>query len=151
MRKLRLYLETSAISNYFDKRDPYIYEETRKFWKKLKDFEVFVSPMVIQEIRKTPDSALRRRLEKLAEEFTLLEVDDEQVAKLAEGYIKAGIIPEKYRTDAIHLAIATVGEVDILVSWNFNHLVKRKTRIEANYINERLGYKTIEMLAPVEL
>lgn len=151
MRKLKLYLETSVISNYFDKRDLYIHEETRKFWKKLKDFEVFVSPVVVQEVRKTPDSVLRRKLEKLAKSFSILKVDNRQVARLVREYIRAGIVPEKYRTDAIHLATATVGGADILVSWNFEHLVKRKTRVEANYVNERLGYKTIEILAPVEL
>lgn len=151
MRKLRLYLETSVISNYFDKRDPHIHEETHKFWKKLKDFEVFVSPIVVQEVRETPDAVLRQKLERLAREFSILKVDNRQVARLVRAYIKARIVPEKYRTDAIHLAIATVGEIDILVSWNFEHLVKRKTRIEVNYVNEQLGYKTIEILAPAEL
>jgi len=66
-------------------------------------------------------------------------------------YIKKEIFPEKYRDDALHLAIATVNGVDILISWNFEHLVKRKTRLEANLANSLNGYKSIDIIVPPEL
>jgi len=65
--------------------------------------------------------------------------------------ISEGLIPEKYENDAILVALTSVYSLDILVSWNFKHLVKRKTRIGVNLINLKNGYKSIEILAPPEL
>ncbi len=74
-----------------------------------------------------------------------------EVIKLTQVYIDEGLIPEKYENDALLIALTSVYSLDILVSWNFKHLVKRKTRIGANLINLKNGYKSIEILAPPEL
>ena len=66
-------------------------------------------------------------------------------------YIKEELIPEKFENDALLLALTTVYSIDILISWNFKHLVKRKTRIGVNLINLKEGYKPIEILAPPEV
>jgi len=75
----------------------------------------------------------------------------EVVKELAKIYIREGLIPEKYENDALLLALTTVHSLDILVSWNFKHLVKKKTRLGVNLINLKEGYKSIEILAPPEL
>ncbi|ABP68135.1 hypothetical protein Csac_2562 [Caldicellulosiruptor saccharolyticus DSM 8903] len=54
-------------------------------------------------------------------------VVDDQIVELAEKYIAEGIIPARFSDDAIHIAAASVKECDILVSWNFRHVVKLKT------------------------
>ncbi|MCJ7773460.1 MAG: hypothetical protein MUP22_10050 [Desulfobacterales bacterium] len=71
--------------------------------------------------------------------------------KLTHVYIDEGLIPEKYENDALLIALTSVYSLDILVSWNFKHLVKRKTRIGVNLINFKNGYRSIEILAPSEL
>ena len=74
-----------------------------------------------------------------------------EVENLTQIYIDEGIIPENYENDALLIALTSVYSLDILVSWNFKHLVKRKTRIGVNLINLKNSYKTIEILAPPEL
>jgi predicted nucleic acid-binding protein len=59
--------------------------------------------------------------------------------------------PEHYKDDAIHVAVAVVNNTDLLISWNFRHLVKVKTRRMVNLVNEVLSYPHIEIIAPPEL
>jgi len=49
------------------------------------------------------------------------------------------------------MSIELIGKADILVSWNYRHLVKRNTRLLVNYINNKLGLRSIEILAPPEI
>lgn len=79
-----------------------------------------------------------------------LEFDEESNA-LAQEYIQRGIFPEKYVSDANHVAIAVVEGIGYLCSWNFRHLVKVKTRREVNLVNTLKGYGLIEIIAPPEL
>jgi hypothetical protein len=80
----------------------------------------------------------------------LLEVDIE-TEELAERYIKEGIIPIRYRGDALHIAVAVINGVDVIVSWNFEHIVKLKTRVMVNGVNKLLGYHEIEICSPEEV
>ena len=65
--------------------------------------------------------------------------------------ILRGTIPIKHIEDAIHIAIATVNSIDVLVSWNFKHIVKLKTKREINAANTLLGYNIIEIVEPAML
>ena len=69
----------------------------------------------------------------------------------AAGPIQCGIFPEKYTSDANHVAIAVVHGIGYLASWNFRHLVKVNTRREVNLVNALEGYNPIEIVAPPEL
>ena len=71
--------------------------------------------------------------------------------ELSERYISEGIIPERFGSDAIHIAIAVSNGIDAIVSWNFNHIVKLKTRIMVNGVNRLLGYHEIEICSPEEV
>ena len=53
--------------------------------------------------------------------------------------------------DALHVAIAVATRQDILVSWNFRHLVNRRRRALVNEVNILTGYPSIEILAPPEV
>jgi len=61
------------------------------------------------------------------------------------------VIPYKYQTDGIHIAITTVYEIDMILSYNFKHIVKRKTIKMTDEINSSLGYKKIEIYTPEEV
>ena len=63
----------------------------------------------------------------------------------------AGMIPEKYKTDGLHITIATVNNLDMLISMNFQHIVKRKTVKMTGHINVMNGYRAIEIYAPMEV
>jgi len=57
----------------------------------------------------------------------------------------------KYEDDALHIAIASVNNLDVIVSWNYKHIVKLKTKREVTGINALLGYKEIEIYSPLEV
>jgi hypothetical protein len=61
------------------------------------------------------------------------------------------IVSKKYEDDALHIAIATVLEVDVLVSWNFKHIVNLDKIRKFNAVNLLYGYKTIEIRSPREV
>ncbi|MCL5674510.1 MAG: hypothetical protein M1501_02030 [Candidatus Omnitrophica bacterium] len=75
---------------------------------------------------------------------------DEETEKLAQRYVDVFIIPEKYRNDAVHIAVAVVNDLDVVISWNLEHMVKMRTRIEVNGINKLEGYHEIEISTPEE-
>ena len=79
---------------------------------------------------------------------TLYRVD---ALELAEQYVRSGVIPEKYRDDAFHIAIACTNGLQYLLSWNFEHIVKLKTKRIVNLINLTSGYREIEIVTPGEL
>lgn len=156
MKKLKIYLDTSII-NFAIADD--INEEDRRATQELceaintGEYEGFISEVVLREIAETPSeerhSELRNYLGRLEieEPFKL----NEEIVTLAEKYISEGVIPTSHRDDALHVAIATVNNLDILATWNFKHLVKYTTRIKVSALNTFMGYKTIDICTPREV
>ncbi len=70
---------------------------------------------------------------------------------MAKIYLARNIIPAKYEPDAIHIATATLNEVDVIVTWNMDHMANPKTRITVREENERLGYKVVDIATPEEV
>jgi hypothetical protein len=68
-----------------------------------------------------------------------------------EKYLERGIFPIKYRDDALHIAIASVHDMDIVISWNMEHMVKLKTRREVRAVNILEGHNEIEICTPLEV
>lgn len=154
MKKLKYYFDTSIFNFRIDLAnvDAAKREATKRLFEIYHDLgEVYISEIVLREIRRAPELK-QNQLVNLINEYSpeLLEFDSES-EYLAEKYIEEGIIPEKYRDDARHIAIASVNNLDVIVSWNFEHIVKVKTRLEANGINRLLGYKEIEISSPEEV
>ena len=153
MKKIRCYLDTSVLNFFFAEDDIAKRDITIKFFDQLHIIadQVCISDEVITEINQAPES-IRIQLDGLVNKIEpiLLEINIE-VEELADRYIKEGIIPEKYRRDAIHLAVAVINEIELVVSWNFSHIVKRKTRVMVNGINRLLGYREIEICSPEEV
>lgn len=73
------------------------------------------------------------------------------VEQLYENYIRDGAIPEGYPEDAYHIAIAVTNNLDIVLSWNFRHIVRRKTKDIVNIVNSTHNFKHIEIITPAEL
>lgn len=70
---------------------------------------------------------------------------------LAQEYLAAEVLPKKMLADAEHIAIATVARVDVLVSWNFKHIVNLNRIRGFNAINLRAGYPMLEIRSPLEI
>jgi hypothetical protein len=74
----------------------------------------------------------------------------DEVEELADVYLLRGVIPVAKREDALHVAYATVRQMDILLSWNFKHLanVRREALILA--VNQAAGYRyPLRLLSPL--
>ena len=149
-KKLKLYLDTSVISALFDKKSPEMNYWTREFWKSLDGFEIFISDVVIAEVQETPDPVLKGKMIKAISGVKVLKIDEEAEWLSAE-YIRHGAIPERYRKDAFHLGIATAQRMEVLLSWNYKHIVRRKTREIVRMVNARHSYPFLEIMSPPEI
>jgi predicted nucleic acid-binding protein len=146
-----LYLDTSVPSAYYDHRAKERQEATVAFWKNvIPKYRVFVSEITLEELHSTKDAALRSDFLKLVSPFKVFKMNH-RAEELAAAYIEHGIMPEKYIYDAYHAAIATYHSINFLVSWNFDHLVKAKTRKLLNSVNILEGFNPIEIISPPEL
>jgi predicted nucleic acid-binding protein len=147
--KSKLYLDTSVISALFDERTPERMAQTAAAWNVLDGFDVFISEIVVSELERA--SAERKpRLTGTIARFSVLPLTDEARA-LANEYTAQGIFPTKYYDDALHVAIASVNRIGILLSWNFAHLVKMKTRRLVSLVNAMNDYPAVEIISPPEL
>jgi len=94
----------------------------------------------------------RKQLVALISKCDLQELALDELAKeLAGKYIQEGIIPQKYQADAFHIAIASVNDMDVIINWNFEHMVKLKTKRKVVGINVFMGYREIDIYSPWEV
>lgn len=153
MKKIKYYLDTTIFNFVFAEGDTEKKDITIKLFQDLPLIAegVYISDEVIREISRASEPR-RSQLEGLLRESSplLLEIDLES-EKMADRYVKEGIIPKRYRSDAIHIAAAVINGIDAIVSWNFEHIVKLKTRVMVNGINKLLGYHEIEICSPEEV
>lgn len=151
MRKLTLYLETSIFNFAFADDAPRERDITLKLFNKIDQYEAYISEVVIGEVNRAPQNKKRQLLD-LMGKYDLEELPFDESAKiLADRYIREGVIPQKYQEDAFHIAIASVNNLDALISWNFAHIVRLKTKREVVGINALMGYKEIEIYSPWEV
>lgn len=148
--KLRLYLDTSVFSVYYDDRTPDRQDETKTFWARLNEFEVATSELAREELSLTPDAEQRERLLTLLNGIAVHRLTDE-MRTLAQRYVSEDVFTPKVINDAIHVAAAVFTRQDVIISWNFKHLVNRRRRSKINNINISLGLPTIEIVSPPEV
>ncbi|MDR2972670.1 MAG: type II toxin-antitoxin system VapC family toxin [Bacteroidales bacterium] len=115
---------------------------TKQFWGEIDEYNVFISELVIDEIKGAPQPLQDAMLRKV-ENFMILPITD-NVQKMANVYTENGIFPKKYSDDALHTALASVNQITVLLSWNFTHLVKLKTRRMVALVNTIHNYNPIE-------
>jgi hypothetical protein len=85
-----------------------------------------------------------------AENVEFVEFSDE-IARLRDEYIKAGVVPPSSRSDAEHIASANVADVDFVVSWNFKHIVHYDKISGYHAVNLLNGYRQINIYSPREV
>jgi predicted nucleic acid-binding protein len=153
VRILKFYFDTSIFNFAIATDVPKEREITLRLLKEIKNgrYDAFISEVVLREInRATQEKAIKLRdlINKIGPEELI--VDDNSQA-LAHEYIKRGVIPAKYEDDALHIAVASINNLDAIISWNFTHIVKLKTKREVAGINTLMGYKPIEICSPWEV
>ena len=152
MRVPKIYLETTLFNFYLDKnRDAHT--ATVQLFHEIAagKYEAYTSRYVIDELEDAPESKRDKMLNLILEyDIPVLE-PNEEATNLADIYVSEGIIPLKYRTDGLHIAIAAVNDLDMIISMNFQHIVKRKTKIATGNINALSGYHAVEIFNPMEV
>jgi len=149
MRKnIKIYADTSIFGGVFDKE---FAEPTKRFFEEIDAgyFTLVTSAIVEAEIEPAPEKVRNFFLhyETIAE---IVQVTQEAFL-LRQQYINSGIITEKSAEDALHVAIATVSQCSLIVSWNFKHIVHFDKIPKYNAVNILNGYGQIGIYSPLEV
>ena len=147
--KRRIYTDTSVIGGCFDEE---FIEASTQLLNKFKAGEAIlvISDLTLLELQSAP-SRVRAVLESVPSIYKEDVELTEEAATLAGRYIAAGVVVETKRVDAQHIALATISRVDILVSWNFKHIVNLQRIHGYNSVNLRWGYPMLEIRTPEEV
>lgn len=147
--KLRIYTDTLVLGGCED--EEFAEHSIRLVEGFVRGERVLVlSSLTVQELTTAP-AEVRRRLASVPQAHIETLRLDPEARDLAEAYLAAGVLTSRMRADAQHIAIATVGRVDVLVSWNFKHIVNLHRIQGYNSVNLRRGYPTLEIRAPREV
>ena len=145
----RIYVDTSVFGGFFEPEfelwskalfDKIIKGQYKLLLSKVIDIELTNAPQYVKDLAiSIPDKQI---------EF--LETTNE-ATELADTYIKENVVGETCRADCLHIALATLNNADILVSWNFKHIVNVNRIRGYNSVNYRHGHKMLEIRTPREI
>jgi hypothetical protein len=113
-------------------------------------FSLFLSELSDAEVQDAPEEVRNIYLEFRNCANRILELSPEAI-ELADAYLNHAILTLNYRNDAQHIALATVAGADVLVSWNFKHVVHFEKIQKFNAVNIEMGYKPILIFSPREV
>lgn len=146
---MRLYLDTSVFGGYFDEE---FTKETRKLFKEIFDFKhnIILSEITLREIEGAPQK-IQKLLNDIPKRIVSTVAINEEIVDLSKKYISKKVISEKFKADALHIATATIQRVDLIVSWNFKHMVNVRRIREYNSVNLSESYPIIDIRTPKEV
>ena len=149
MMRLRIYIDTSVIGGCLDKE---FQNASRQLIDKFKQGEriAVISELTTLELKDAPQE-VRDIIREIPEENIDYEELTEEAVNLARKYIVEGVIGEGKLVDAEHIAIATLNRMDVLVSWNFRHIVNLSKIRGYNSVNLKYGYPLLEIRSPLEV
>jgi predicted nucleic acid-binding protein len=148
-KRLRVYVDTSVIGGC---RDDEFQGPSTRLMRRFMTGEaiIVVSDVMIAELEGAPKEVQDLLLEIAPDNVEYVTLDDE-ATRLAEEYVRQGALPSRMIADAQHIAVATVARVDVLVSWNFKHIVNLGRIHRYNSVNLREGYALLEIRSPLEV
>jgi hypothetical protein len=151
--KPKVYIETSVVSYLTGRasRDVVIAGHqlaTQSFWRLLTKNELapFISALVAKEASRGDTAMAQRRQEAIAS-FAVLATTPE-AEKLAHSIIDLRGVPKEYPEDALHIAIAAIGGMDFIATWNFTHINNPFTKMMIRQAVENAGYECPEIVSP---
>jgi len=154
MHKLSVYVETSVWSQAFGESAPDLRRATEQFFDEARDgrYDLFISDVVTDEIGRAP-AEKAERLQGLVTELdpVFLELDEESLL-LSQEFLRVGAVPPSKVDDARHVAVATTNNLDVLVSWNYRHLVNVRRRELFHDVAVANGYyRSLQIVTPPEV
>lgn len=149
MRKLRVYVDTSVIGGCFD--DEFA-DDSKALLEMARRGEItlLVSELLIRETETAPPK-VKELLQNLPVECFEELVSTPEAVELRNQYLERQIVGASCSDDAWHVAMATVAKADIIVSWNFKHIVHYDKMRKFNAINMELGYFSLQICCPKEV
>jgi hypothetical protein len=147
--RLRSYVDTSVIGGSLDEE---FAEESLALLEMAERGEatLLVSDVLLEELGGAP-ADVRALLDRLGSVSTELLEASEEAIRLRDAYLAAGVVGPAAERDAQHVAIATVAQADLIVSWNFKHPVHVDKIRGFNAVNLAQGYRLIDIRSPVEV
>ena len=150
--KRKVYVETSVVGYYTGRasRDVVIaghQQATQDFWPLLsQDLWPHISALVVKEAGKGDPDLARKRLDAIRS-FPVLATTPE-AERLAQGILDGHGIPAQYPEDALHIAVAAIGGMEFVVTWNFSHINNPFTKMMIRQAVENAGYECPEIVSP---
>jgi predicted nucleic acid-binding protein len=150
LKRLKICLETSAIS-YLDqpeRGDQSV--DSHRLWEKIKagEYEAVISNVVVDEINRCEESKRNKLFSYLAEiDYIFIEIDAHGL-EVASKFIDFGILHQKSFSDCQHIAAAITNDCDVIVSWNFQHIVNHKTMMGVKAVTALGGYEDVLIYTP---
>lgn len=112
--------------------------------------DAVTSAVTLDEVSRSPEP-VRSRLLTLLDDVGTIQADRAEVERLARAYVQDGVIPEGSFDDARHVAYATVGKADVLVSLNLRHIANERAERRIGAVNLREGYGLLRVKTPEEV
>ncbi len=149
----KVYLDTSVISHLYALETPEKMNETLIVWNYFiaNKYEIYISKVTFDEINDCKEPKQTKLLDYLSKIKYKFIKENEESLLLLNKYLELGVLNEKSKDDLRHISLAVVNKCDIILSWNFKHLVNFKTIKKIQEINELMGYKNINILSPSSL
>ena len=145
----KIYIDTSVLGGYFDPEFEFYSKSLVQEFKHRQKIAL-ISETLIAELNQAP-AEVKQLFIKLRDYPHELLKDNNEIEILAEKYLKKKILPAKSTSDARHIATASYYKADVLVSWNFKHIVNYRRIHLVNAVNLEQGYAMIDIRSPREV
>jgi len=144
----RIYVDTSVFGGVFDSE---FEKPSQEFFDQVetKIFALVTSAVVREEIEFAPQR-VKNFFNRMLPDAEIVNITKEAL-KLRQAYLNADIVTAKYGNDALHVALATISNCEIIVSWNFRHIVHSEKIPLYNAVNILQGYNQIQIFSPLEV
>lgn len=143
-----IYVDTSVFGGNFD--DEFEYWTKRFFKEALERNTVLIKSEVVDDELSGAPIFVQKFIEKIPSENISTVLLSEEAVHLSEKYIQENVVGKSSRADCLHIAIATLEKADLLVSWNFKHIVNIEKIHGFNSVNLKNGFQTLEIRNPRE-
>lgn len=145
----RIYVDTSAIGGCFE---PEFRIGSERLFRRFVEGRatLVLSELTLLELSRAPE-VVRQVLAEIPSVYREDVVLTTEVADLAQAYLQAGALNQRQQADVLHIAPATCARVDVLVSWNFKHIVNLQRIHGFNAVNLLRGYPLLEIRTPLEV
>ena len=146
---LRVYADTSVFGGCFEEK---FSDASTRFFDRVRDgaFVLVVSDVTFRELAPAPQ-LVKSLLDTVPAYHVEQVVSSDESRRLQAAYLAAGVVGPACGNDAAHIAVATIALADIIVSWNFKHIVNYEKIMGYEGINTIHGYRSPRIYSPYEV